>query len=125
MAQTRNPRVGRVAPGFLFEGELSGKGTLDVHGELRAQIARFGTLRVHPSGVVTAPTEIRAEKVYVAGVVQGAIHATDKVLVRASGVIHGDVRAPSFGLAAGGRVEGKVSTPEAQGDAPRRRRRRP
>jgi len=125
MGHDRNPQDGRIAPGFVFEGRLSGEGRLDVHGELRGDISRFGTLRVHPTGVVQAPAEIHAKQVYVAGTIKGTVDAREKVLVRAGGVIHGDVRAPRFGLAAGGRVEGRVSTPNPRrlGSAARRQER--
>jgi cytoskeletal protein CcmA (bactofilin family) len=62
--------------------------------------------------------------VYVAGTIKGTIDASEKVLVLAGGVVHGDVRAPSFGLAAGGRVEGRVSTPNPERGAPRARKRK-
>ncbi len=111
MSQRGKLDAGVVAPGFLFDGEFRGEGELHVYGEFQGEETRIGTLRVYAGGSVSAPRSIHAERVWVAGSVKGRVDATGKVMVREGGVIHGDVRAPRFGLSSGGRVEGRVFAP--------------
>lgn len=112
MAQDGNAGRGVIGVGFVFDGELEGGAAVDVRGTFRGSIRKVGELRIFPGAEVRAGAPVLAQSVRVAGALHGDCVGTERVHIREGGVVHGNIQTPKFGLSAGGRVEGKVSSGE-------------
>jgi cytoskeletal protein CcmA (bactofilin family) len=100
-----------LGPGISWKGDLRGKGGVRIEGALEGEIAIHGLVIVGETGRVTSET-VKAESVIVAGVVNGKIVA-EKLEIRATGRVYGDVRTKSFSTEEGAFLRGKVTMEEA------------
>jgi cytoskeletal protein CcmA (bactofilin family) len=90
-----------------FEGSLGGEEDLVVEGRFAGEISTPGhQVTIGTEGRVDA--EIRASVIVVEGEVQGNLTADQQVVVRASGKVHGDIRAPRVALDQGCRFKGTI-----------------
>jgi len=102
-------RRGRLG-GFLAEGsEIEGKytctGTVMLDAKLRGEITSTGTLIIGAKGVVQAT--VRAEAVVVRGEVVGNVTASERVDLKGSARIIGDVEAPVIAMEPGAVLDGR------------------
>jgi cytoskeletal protein CcmA (bactofilin family) len=95
-----------LGPGVIWEGKLSGTGGVRIEGTFEGQIALRGMLVVGESGRVTCEN-IRASTVIVAGAVRGNI-TTQKLEIRATGRVWGDVVTTSFVTEDGAFLRGQI-----------------
>src|ERR1051326_5171315 len=95
-----------LCPGVIWEGKISGSGGVRIEGTFEGQIALRGMLVVGESGRVTCEN-IRANNVIVAGAVRGNI-TTQKLEIRATGRVWGDVVTTSFVTEDGGFLRGQI-----------------
>ncbi len=95
-----------LGPGVIWEGKISGSGGVRIEGTFEGQIALRGMLVVGESGRVTCEN-IRANNVIVAGAVRGNI-TTQKLEIRATGRVWGDVVTTSFVTEDGGFLRGQI-----------------
>src|SRR6185369_16261110 len=95
-----------LGPGVIWEGKVSGSGGVRIEGTFEGQIALRGMLVVGESGRVTCEN-IRANNVIVAGAVRGNI-TTQKLEIRATGRVWGDVVTTSFVTEDGGFLRGQI-----------------
>ena len=97
----------RIGGSLDCEGKLRGDEDLVVDGRFRGEIQ-------FPAHMVTIGTdgkvegEVLANAIVVEGEVRGNLVATEQVLVRASGKVHGDIRAPRVALDQGCRFKGAI-----------------
>jgi cytoskeletal protein CcmA (bactofilin family) len=115
--RTATPRTtgqpARIGSTLNCEGKLNGEEDLVVDGRFRGEIQV-------PAHMVTIGTdgkvegEVLANAIVVEGEVRGNLVATEQVLVRASGKVHGDIRAPRVALDQGCRFKGAIDM-EPQG----------
>jgi len=109
--ESRVERVTTVlGPGISWKGDLRGKGGVRIEGALEGEVAIHGLVIVGETGRVTSET-VKAESVIVAGVVNGKIVA-EKLEIRATGRVFGDVRTKSFATEEGAFLRGKVTMEE-------------
>jgi cytoskeletal protein CcmA (bactofilin family) len=95
----------------VIKGELSGSEDLTLHGQMEGKISLpEHTLTVGPQAEVKA--DIAAKAVVVVGVVTGRVSAKDKIDIRSTGTIIGDVVSPRLVIAEGGSLRGKVEMPQ-------------
>ena len=95
----------------VIKGELSGSEDLTLHGQMEGKISLpEHTLTVGPQAEVKA--DIAAKAVVVVGVVTGRVSAKDKIDIRSTGTIIGDVVSPRLIIAEGGNLRGKVEMPQ-------------
>ena len=99
-----------LGPGISWKGDLRGKGGVRIEGALEGEVAIHGMVIVGETGRVTSET-VKAETVIVAGVVNGKIVA-EKLEIRATGRVYGDVRTKSFSTEEGAFLRGKVTMEE-------------
>jgi len=99
-----------LGPGISWKGDLRGKGGVRIEGALEGEVAVHGLLIVGETGRVTSET-VKAETVIVAGVVNGKI-ISEKLEIRATGRVYGDVRTKSFSTEEGAFLRGKVTMEE-------------
>ena len=96
-----------LGPGISWKGDLRGKGGVRIEGALEGEISIRGMVIVGETGRVTSET-IKADSVVVAGVVNGKI-LSEKLEIRATGRVYGDVTAKSFSTEEGAFLRGKVT----------------
>ena len=102
-----------IGPGVVWKGKLSGKGGVRIEGTLDGDINLQGLLVVGETGRVTCET-LRASVVVVAGAVRGDITA-EKLEIRSSGRVWGNVITAAFSTEEGAFLRGQV-TMEEQGE---------
>ncbi len=111
---TGNGPVERVTsvlgPGINWHGDLRGKGGVRIEGTLEGEIAVQGLVIIGETGRVTCKT-FKADTVIVAGAVKGQITA-NKLEIRATGRVYGDVATVSFTTEEGAFLRGKVTMEE-------------
>jgi len=108
------PAVERITsvlgPGVVWRGAISGSGGVRIEGAFEGQIALRGLLVVGETGRVTCEN-IRANAVIVAGAVRGNI-TTQKLEIRASGRVWGDVTTTAFVTEEGAFLRGQIRMEE-------------
>jgi cytoskeletal protein CcmA (bactofilin family) len=96
-----------LGPGISWKGDLRGKGGVRIEGALEGEVAVRGMIIVGETGRVTCDL-LKTDTVIVAGVVNGKIQA-DKLEIRATGRVYGDVTVQSFSTEEGAFLRGKVT----------------
>jgi cytoskeletal protein CcmA (bactofilin family) len=96
-----------IGPGLHWSGTLSGTGNVRIDGSFTGEIDLTGSLVIGSSAKVTAD-DIRATTVIVAGTVKGNIQA-DKIEIRATGRVYGDLTAGSFASEEGAFLRGQIT----------------
>ncbi len=108
------PPVERVTSvlgtGINWKGSLHGSGGVRIEGTFDGDIAVRGLVVVGETGRVTCP-ELRANTVIVAGAVRGNITA-EKLDIRATGRVWGDVTTVAFSTEEGAFLRGQVRMEE-------------
>ena len=99
-----------LGPGVIWQGNIGGTGGVRIEGAFEGQIALRGLLVVGESGRVTCDN-IRASTVIVAGAVRGNI-TTQKLEIRATGRVWGDVVTTSFVTEDGAFLRGQIRMEE-------------
>ena len=103
--------MGTIGQFVVVKGELRAEEDLTVDGKVDGKIeADRSVLTIGPNGRVKG--ELKAQKIIVMGKVNGNVTATEKIILRGTSVVHGDLVAPSVGIAEGARLQGRV---EVQG----------
>ncbi|NCP87650.1 MAG: hypothetical protein CO094_08830 [Anaerolineae bacterium CG_4_9_14_3_um_filter_57_17] len=95
-----------LGPGLIWEGKISGAGGVRIEGTFEGQISLKGMLVVGESGRVTCEN-VRAAAVIIAGAVKGNI-VTQKLEIRATGRVWGDVVTASFVTEDGAFLRGQM-----------------
>jgi cytoskeletal protein CcmA (bactofilin family) len=95
-----------LGPGVVWQGNITGSGGVRIEGAFEGKIALKGILVVGESGRVTCEN-IRASTVVVAGAVRGNI-TTQKLEIRATGRVWGDVITTSFVTEDGAFLRGQI-----------------
>jgi cytoskeletal protein CcmA (bactofilin family) len=95
-----------LGPGVVWTGNLSGSGGVRIEGAFEGEIALRGLLVVGGTGKVTCP-HIKANVVIIAGAVRGDITA-QKVEIRATGRVWGDVVTAAFATEEGAFLRGQI-----------------
>lgn len=112
-----------LGPGISWKGSLRGSGGVRIEGAFEGDIALNGLVVVGETGRVVCQ-ELRANSVIIAGTVSGNITA-EKLEIRGSGRIWGDVVAVALSTEEGAFLRGQVRmeetvdlrTPEAPSDS--------
>lgn len=110
----RSGDVATIGKSVIVKGELSGSEDLILDGEVEGSITLRGqSLTVGPNGRVRA--NIEARNVIVHGRVDGDIHATDRVELRKSASLSGDILTARISIEDGAFFKGgiDIQKPEA------------
>jgi cytoskeletal protein CcmA (bactofilin family) len=99
-----------LGPGINWKGNLHGSGGVRIEGLFEGDIAVRGLVVVGETGRVTCP-ELRANTVIIAGAVRGNVTA-EKIEIRATGRIWGDVTTVAFSTEEGAFLRGQVCMEE-------------
>lgn len=107
-----------LGPGINWTGDLRGKGGVRIEGTMEGEIAMRGLIVVGETGKVTCKN-LTADTVMVAGMVKGNI-TCQKLEIRSTGRIWGDVTTSSFASEDGAffrgqmRMEEQINLPPAE-----------
>ena len=101
--------VAWVGKSVIFKGTLISSEDMTIDGQVE------GTIEIRDQGLTIGPdadirADIVARTVTIHGTVIGNIRATDKVDIRETGRIDGDLSSPRIALADGALVRGRVDT---------------
>jgi len=99
-----------LGTGINWKGDLHGSGGIRIEGTFDGEIAVRGLVVVGETGRVTCE-ELRANTVIVAGSVRGNITA-EKIEIRATGRVWGDVTTVAFATEEGAFLRGQVRMEE-------------
>ena len=99
-----------LGPGIHWVGDLHGTGGVRIEGTMQGDIVIKGLIVIGETGKVICP-ELKAETVVVAGTVQGNI-TCQKLEIRSTGRVWGDVVAVSFSSEDGAFLRGQMSMEE-------------
>src|SRR5512144_2201777 len=99
-----------LGPGVIWHGSISGSGGVRIEGAFEGEIALRGLLVVGETGRVTCDN-VRANAVIVAGAVRGNI-TTQKLEIRSSGRVWGDVVTTAFVTEEGAFLRGQIRMEE-------------
>ena len=100
-----------LGPGVIWHGSVSGSGGVRIEGAFEGEIALRGLLVVGETGRVTC-NNVRANAVIVAGAVRGNI-TTQKLEIRSSGRVWGDVITTAFVTDDGAFLRGQIRMEES------------
>jgi cytoskeletal protein CcmA (bactofilin family) len=95
-----------LGTGVIWNGDLSGTGGVRIEGAFEGQIALRGLLVVGETGRVTCK-HLQANVVIVAGAIRGDITA-EKVEIRATGRVWGNVVTAAFSTEEGAFLRGQI-----------------
>jgi cytoskeletal protein CcmA (bactofilin family) len=101
--------VMNLGKSVMIKGELSGSEDLTLFGRMEGSVRLPEyTLTIGPDADIRA--EISAKTVVIMGGVTGNVVAGEKVEIRATGSVTGDIASPRFAIQDGGCMRGKVAT---------------
>lgn len=99
-----------LGPGVIWHGAVSGSGGVRIEGAFEGEIALRGMLVIGETGRVTCEN-VRANTVVVAGAVRGNI-TTQKLEIRSTGRVWGDVVTTAFVTDEGAFLRGQIRMEE-------------
>jgi cytoskeletal protein CcmA (bactofilin family) len=113
------PKTGEgahIGKSVVIKGELSGSEDLYVDGQVDGSIElRNNSLTVGPNGIVKA--NVSAKGIVVQGKLDGKVTASDRVELRRSAIVSGDVVAQRIAIEDGAYFQGKVDIQREPGKA--------
>lgn len=95
-----------------LEGKMKFRGSVNLEGRFKGQIAAQGTLIVGDKADVQA--EIHVSHIIVKGAIKGNIKADKKIEIHAPGRVQGDIQAPVIEIHPGAVLKGKCLTQAVQ-----------
>jgi len=99
--------LAQIGKSVIIKGELSGSEDLYVDGQVEGSIAlKNNSLTVGPNGSVKATVDAKA--VVVQGKLEGNVQASDRVELRKSAVVTGDISTQRISIEEGAYLKGKV-----------------
>lgn len=101
----RNGLTAFIDEGSEIEGKYTFSGTVMLNGKFKGEIVSNDTLIIGEKGVVNA--DIRAGQVLVSGEVVGNVQATERVELKRTARVFGDVEAPIIVVEEGVLFEGR------------------
>ena len=99
-----------LGPGIQWQGSLQGSGGIRIEGSFEGDMSIKGLVVIGQSGQVNTE-KLNANTVIVAGLVHGNINA-EKVEIRSTGRVWGDVKVISFSTEDGAFLRGHVQMEE-------------
>src|SRR5215472_16334195 len=99
--------LAQIGKSVVIKGELSGSEDLYVYGQVEGIISlKSNSLTVGPNGQVKASVE--AKGIVVQGKLEGNVQASDRVELRKSAVVTGDITTQRISIEEGAYLKGKV-----------------
>ena len=93
-----------IAPDIAIEGKIEGSGHVRIAGRFKGDVNVRGDLMIERGAKVAG--SVRADKVAIAGELEGNIEAASQVDLLQTGSLTGDLKAATLTVAAGSRMRG-------------------
>jgi cytoskeletal protein CcmA (bactofilin family) len=115
-ADTSQPRKeSLIAADITIEGKIEGGGSVRVAGKFKGDVNVQGDLTIESGAKLTGG--VRADKVTIAGELEGNVEQASHVDLLQTGVVIGDLKAGSLTVAAGARMRGQAEFGWDDGDS--------
>ncbi len=96
-----------IGPSISIKGELSGEEDLMIHGRVEGKIdLKKNNVTVGRNGHIKA--DIYGKVISIEGEVQGNLFGEERIVIRESGVVRGNMRTPRFSLEDGAKFQGSI-----------------
>ena len=95
-----------IASDITIEGKIEGGGSVRIAGKFKGDVNVQGDLTIEAGAKLTGG--VRADKVTIAGELEGNVEQASRVDLLQSGVVIGDLKAGSLTVAAGARMRGQA-----------------
>lgn len=105
-AVERESKESLIASDITIEGKIEGSGNVRIAGRFKGDVNVQGNLTIEPGAKLTGG--VRANKVIIAGELEGNIEAAQRVELLEAGILIGDVKAGTLTVAAGSRMRGQM-----------------
>ena len=109
-APRQDPAVPRkeslIAADITIEGKIEGGGSVRIAGKFKGDVSVQGDLTIEAGAKLTGG--VRANKVTIAGELEGNVEQATNVDLLQSGVVIGDIKTGSLTVAAGARMRGQA-----------------
>jgi cytoskeletal protein CcmA (bactofilin family) len=107
MSAPLSANLAQIGKSVVIKGELSGSEDLYVDGQVEGSIAlKNNSLTVGPNGQIKA--SIEAKGIVVQGKLEGNVQASDRVDLRKSAVVSGDIVTQRISIEEGAYLKGKI-----------------
>lgn len=106
-AASNAPAETIIGASVSLEGDINSDGPVTVHGTVRGSVSTKQTLTVGETARILA--SVSAKTVVVAGTIEGAVTATDRVELESTGVVKGDVTTKILSVNEGATINGQLS----------------
>jgi len=98
-----------IGPSISIKGELSGEEDLMIQGRVEGKIdLKKNNVTVGRNGHIKG--DIYGKIISIEGEVQGNLFGEENIVIRESGVVHGNMRTPRFSLEDGANFKGSIDT---------------
>lgn len=95
-----------IAANLTIEGKIEGTGHVRIAGQFKGDVNVKGDLTIERGAKLNG--SVRAEKVTVAGDLDGNIESAERVELLDTAVLNGDLKAGTLTVAAGSRIRGHI-----------------
>jgi cytoskeletal protein CcmA (bactofilin family) len=95
-----------IAADITIEGKIEGGGSVRIAGKFKGDVNVEGDLAVEAGAKLTGA--VRADKVTIAGELEGSVAEASRIDLLPTGVVVGDLKAGSLTVAAGARMRGQA-----------------
>lgn len=96
-----------IAQGVKVEGDFTSQGSVVIEGEVTGSVNTNEFLQVGESARIHA--DVTAADAAIAGEIKGNIHVNGRLDLAESSKVHGDIEAEVLTVAAGAKMNGKIS----------------
>lgn len=103
---TREVKESLIASDLTIEGKIEGTGHVRIAGKFKGDVNVQGDLTIEQGAKLSGG--VKANKIVIAGELEGNIEAAKQVELLASGVLTGDVKCGTMTVAAGARMRGQA-----------------
>ncbi len=116
-AQNYRPEVAHIGKNVVVKGELTGSEDLYLDGEIE------GNIELHEHSIIIGPNgkiraNVRAREIIVHGKVDGNLYGTEKVELKKSAVLVGDVFTQRVAIEDGAYFKGGIDIQKVESKAP-------
>jgi len=97
-----------IGSSLSFKGEITGEQDLTVQGQFEGTIdLKKNHVTIGRTGRIKA--DVYGRSITVEGEVQGSLFGEERIVLRQSGRVRGDMRAPGIGLEEGAKFKGNIA----------------
>src|SRR5207249_244154 len=100
------PKESLIAADITIEGKIEGGGSVRIAGKFQGDVNVQGDLTIEAGAKLTG--RVRADKVTIAGELEGNVEQASRVNLLETGVVIGDLKAGSLTVATGARMRGQA-----------------